>query len=44
MKRTYQPKARSRKRKHGFLSRMRRPDGRNIITRRRAKGRYSLAK
>jgi len=42
MSRTYQPKKRKRARSHGFLSRSRRPGGRNVIRRRRAKGRKRL--
>lgn len=42
-KRTYQPKKRKRARAHGFRGRMRTRWGRNILKRRRSKGRHKLS-
>lgn len=44
MKRTYQPKKRTVKREHGFMKRMSSPGGRNVLNRRRNKGRTELSK
>ncbi|HPD44700.1 MAG TPA: 50S ribosomal protein L34 [Candidatus Woesebacteria bacterium] len=41
-KRTYQPKKKKRVRVHGFLKRMATTSGRNVLKRRRSKGRTKL--
>jgi len=42
-KRTFQPKKRKRSRVHGFIKRMSTKDGKNILAKRRQKGRTKLS-
>ena len=43
MKQTYQPKKRQRSKVHGFRARMKNRSGKNVLKRRRNKGRHKLS-